>query len=240
MTDPAIRIVSLTVTEGGYFVDPATGALRSDGTPRSWRMRRTPIAPPRPLARSSRRCRLRRAAGVAALHRHVLRQPAGQRPCHAGCRRGACRALRPGAWPTGSRANVAFPNGMVDRITPATGPRERALAASFGLDDPVPVTCEPFRQWVLEDDFPAGPPGAGAGRRHLHAACPRLRGDEDPHPERRACDHRLSRRADGHRTGARGDGPSADLGLSGQGRDAKRSSPLSRPCRTPTLAPISS
>ncbi len=56
-------------------------------------------------------------------------------------------------------ANVAFPNGMVDRITPATGPREKAMAAEFGLgDDPVPVTCEPFRQWVLEDNFPAGRP----------------------------------------------------------------------------------
>ena len=54
---------------------------------------------------------------------------------------------------------VAFPNGMVDRITPATGPREREMAASFGLgDDPVPVTCEPFRQWVLEDNFPQGRP----------------------------------------------------------------------------------
>ncbi|MBL9048264.1 MAG: hypothetical protein JNK34_13310 [Tabrizicola sp.] len=55
-------------------------------------------------------------------------------------------------------AHVAFPNGMVDRITPATGPRERAMAASFGLQDPVPVTCEPFRQWVVEDHFPLGRP----------------------------------------------------------------------------------
>ena len=55
-------------------------------------------------------------------------------------------------------ANVAFPNGMVDRSTPGTGPRERAMAASFCLDDPVPVTCEPFRQWVLEDNFPSGRP----------------------------------------------------------------------------------
>jgi mannitol 2-dehydrogenase len=55
-------------------------------------------------------------------------------------------------------ANVAFPNGMVDRITPATGPRERSMAQAFGLDDPVPVTCEPFRQWVLEDNFPQGRP----------------------------------------------------------------------------------
>ena len=55
-------------------------------------------------------------------------------------------------------ASVAFPNGMVDRITPATGPRERSLAEQFSLTDPVPVTCEPFRQWVLEDNFPAGRP----------------------------------------------------------------------------------
>jgi mannitol 2-dehydrogenase len=72
------------------------------------------------------------------------------------------------------KANVAFPNGMVDRITPATGPRERAMAAAFGLgDDPVPVTCEPFRQWVLEDNFPAGrPPLEKVGvtfSNHVHA-----------------------------------------------------------------------
>src|SRR5690606_25706678 len=48
---------------------------------------------------------------------------------------------------------------MVDRIAPATGSRERAMAAAFGLgDDPVPVTCEPFRQWVIEDRFSAGRP----------------------------------------------------------------------------------
>ena len=53
-------------------------------------------------------------------------------------------------------AHATFPNGMVDRIAPATGPHERAMAARFGLaDDPVPVTCEPFRQWVLEDRFAA-------------------------------------------------------------------------------------
>ncbi|RUV29932.1 mannitol dehydrogenase family protein, partial [Mesorhizobium sp. M7A.F.Ca.MR.148.00.0.0] len=47
---------------------------------------------------------------------------------------------------------VAFPNGMVDRITPATTDRERGiLAKEFGLEDNWPVFCEPFRQWVLED-----------------------------------------------------------------------------------------
>ena len=54
--------------------------------------------------------------------------------------------------------HVAFPNSMVDRITPATGPRERSLAQSFGLQDAAPVTCEPFRQWVMEGNCPAGRP----------------------------------------------------------------------------------
>ena len=56
-------------------------------------------------------------------------------------------------------ANVAFPNSMVDCITPATTERERELVADcFGLDDAAPVACEPFRQWVIEDDFPQGRP----------------------------------------------------------------------------------
>jgi mannitol 2-dehydrogenase len=57
------------------------------------------------------------------------------------------------------KANVAFPNGMVDRITPATSQREVALLAEqFGIEDNWPVFCESFRQWVLEDNFPAGRP----------------------------------------------------------------------------------
>ncbi len=55
--------------------------------------------------------------------------------------------------------NVAFPNGMVDRITPATTDRERGiLAKEFGLEDNWPVFCEPFKQWVLEDHFTDGRP----------------------------------------------------------------------------------
>jgi mannitol 2-dehydrogenase len=57
------------------------------------------------------------------------------------------------------RERGAFPNGMVDRITPATTDRERAiLTERFGIQDKWPVFCEPFRQWVLEDNFPSGRP----------------------------------------------------------------------------------
>ena len=57
------------------------------------------------------------------------------------------------------RGNVAFPNSMVDRITPATTDRERAiLNEQWGVEDNWPVFCEEFRQWVVEDKFPSGRP----------------------------------------------------------------------------------
>lgn len=56
-------------------------------------------------------------------------------------------------------SEVAFPNAMVDRITPATSDRERrVLAEEFGVEDAWPVFCEGFKQWVIEDRFPAGRP----------------------------------------------------------------------------------
>jgi len=156
MTDPAIRIVSLTVTEGGYFVDAATG--RFDPTaPEIVADAARPDSPATAFGAVLAALRARRAAGGAPFtvmscdnlpgNGHVTREAVT----------GLARLSDP-ALADWVAANVAFPNGMVDRITPATGPRERALAASFGLADPVPVTCEPFRQWVLEDHFPAGRP----------------------------------------------------------------------------------
>jgi mannitol 2-dehydrogenase len=56
-------------------------------------------------------------------------------------------------------ANVAFPNSMVDRITPVTADSDRAtLAERFGIEDRWPVVCEPFTQWVLEEHFTQGRP----------------------------------------------------------------------------------
>jgi len=57
------------------------------------------------------------------------------------------------------RNHVAFPNSMVDRITPATTERERdLLLKTYAISDNWPVFCEPFKQWVLEDYFPLGRP----------------------------------------------------------------------------------
>ncbi|WP_018389988.1 mannitol dehydrogenase family protein [Ancylobacter sp. FA202] len=155
MARPEIRIVSLTVTEGGYFMDSA-GRLDT-GAPAIQADAASPDAPETAFGALLAALKRRRAAGVPPFtvmscdnlpgNGHVTQQVVV----------GLARLSDPdfAAW---VEAHVAFPNGMVDRITPATGERERAMAAAFGLIDPVPVTCEPFRQWVLEDHFPAGRP----------------------------------------------------------------------------------
>ena len=156
MADPAIRIVSLTVTEGGYYIDPATGAfdagaadIRADAA--------NPDQPVTAFGAMLAALKLRRAAGVQPFTVMSCDNIPGNGHVTQGAVAGLARLSDP-ALADWVLANVAFPNGMVDRITPATGPRERELAATFGLDDPVPVTCEPFRQWVVEDTFPAGRP----------------------------------------------------------------------------------
>ncbi len=171
MTEPAIRIVSLTVTEGGYFINPATGEF-DPTAPEIAADAANPAGPGTAFGAIVAALRARRAAGTAPF----TVMSCDNLPGNGHVTRAAVVGLAHladadlAAWIAQS---VAFPNGMVDRITPATGPRERALAATFGLTDPVPVTCEPFRQWVLEDTFPAGrPPLELAGvtfTPHVHA-----------------------------------------------------------------------
>ncbi|MEF3049158.1 mannitol dehydrogenase family protein [Pseudotabrizicola sp. L79] len=157
MAKPEIRIVSLTVTEGGYFVnadtgtfDPSAPEIQADG--------KNPAQPGTVFGAIVAALRVRRQAGIAPFTVMSCDNLPGNGHVTQDAVIGLARLSDPelADW---IAANVTFPNGMVDRITPATGPRERAMAASFGLgDDPVPVTCEPFRQWVLEDKFPQGRP----------------------------------------------------------------------------------
>jgi mannitol 2-dehydrogenase len=156
MTDPAIRIVSLTVTEGGYFVDAATGKF-DPTAPEIVADAADPDRPATAFGAILAALRARRAAGIAPFTVMSCDNLPGNGHVTQDAVTGLARLSDP-ALADWVAASVAFPNGMVDRITPATGPRERALAQSLGLDDPVPVTCEPFRQWVLEDNFPAGRP----------------------------------------------------------------------------------
>ena len=157
MSRPEIRIVSLTVTEGGYYVDPATG--RFDPThPDIVDDARKPDHPATAFGAILAALKARRDAKLPAFTVMSCDNLPGNGHVTRAAVAGLARLFDP-ALADWVEAEVAFPNGMVDRITPATGPREKAIAATFGLsDDPVPVTCEPFRQWVLEDHFPAGRP----------------------------------------------------------------------------------
>ncbi|WP_336921059.1 mannitol dehydrogenase family protein [Aquipuribacter sp. SD81] len=157
MADPAVRIVSLTVTEGGYHVHQVTGeldasdpALQADLVPGA--------APTTTFGLLLAALRLRRERGVPPFTVLSCDNLQGNgdiaRRMVAAYARLADPAL--GEWVA---SEVAFPNCMVDRITPVTrdGDRE-ALAATAGLADRWPVVCEPFTQWVVEERFPLGRP----------------------------------------------------------------------------------
>ncbi|MBC6438684.1 MAG: mannitol dehydrogenase family protein [Rhodobacteraceae bacterium] len=156
MADPAIRIVSLTVTEGGYFVNPATGSF----APTQPDIAHDAAYPDRP--------RTAFGAIVAALR---LRRDAGRGPFTVQ----SCDNLRGNGDITRDTVlglaqlsdrvlagwiadHCTFPNSMVDCIVPATGPAETRAARALGVEDNAPVTHENFRQWVMEDAFCTGRP----------------------------------------------------------------------------------
>ena len=156
MASPAIRIVSLTVTEKGYCHDPATGELdqRHPDIVHDLADPTAPRSAPGMLVEALAR---RKAAGIApftvlscdnlpsngATVKRIVAKLAGLRDA----------AL--GEWVAG----VAFPGTMVDRIVPSTTDADRAeIAGLIGTEDAWPIVTEPFSQWVIEDDFPQGRP----------------------------------------------------------------------------------
>ncbi|HZY69208.1 MAG TPA: mannitol dehydrogenase family protein [Devosia sp.] len=157
LADPAIRIVSLTITEGGYYIDPAT--QRFDPTHPDIAADAANFGTPRTVfGLILAGLRVRREAGMQPFTVMSCDNIPGNGHVTRNAVVGLAELVDPAlaAW---VRDTVAFPNGMVDRITPATTDRERtALAENFGIDDEWPVFCERFKQWVLEDHFPAGRP----------------------------------------------------------------------------------
>lgn len=163
MASPATRIVSLTITEGGYYFDAATGEfdaahpdivhdLENPGSP---------ICVYGFLAEALNRRRQRGLSPFTVMScdniqsngemaRTMLLAFAGRRDSQLA------------SW---IERHGAFPNSMVDRITPATADTDRAgLAEQFGIEDAWPVVTEPFVQWVMEDRFCNGrPPFEQAG-----------------------------------------------------------------------------
>ena len=157
LADPAIRIVSLTVTEGGYFINAATAAFDPEH-PQITADAADPAHAKTVFGLIIAGLKRRRDAGIIPF----TVMSCDNLPHNGAVTRNAVTglaALSDPAFAAWIKDNVAFPNGMVDRITPATGDRERTLLSDeFGIEDAWPVFCEDFRQWVLEDNFPAGRP----------------------------------------------------------------------------------
>lgn len=157
LADPAIRIVSLTITEGGYYIDPASQKF-DVGHPDIVHDAANPDRPRTVFGLILAGLERRREAGIVPF----TVMSCDNIPGNGNVTLDAISLLALARDPSLSawvRANVAFPNAMVDRITPATSARERELLAqAFDIEDNYPVFCESFRQWVLEDHFPAGRP----------------------------------------------------------------------------------
>jgi mannitol 2-dehydrogenase len=163
MAAESTRIVSLTVTEGGYNFSPVTGEF--DATAPDVVADLQPGAAPRTtfglVTEALIRRRQRGVAPFTVVSCDNI-QGNGDVARRSFTAFAGLRDPELGAW---MDREVPFPNSMVDRITPGTTDEDREdVRQRFGIDDGWPVVCEPFTQWVLEDRFSLGrPPLEDAG-----------------------------------------------------------------------------
>lgn len=138
IAEPSVRILSLTITEAGYG-EPGVGERTTcDVLADCLDARRQASSGPITILS----CDNLQANGDVC--RQAILNAAGRRD---------------GDLARWIETNCTFPNSMVDRITPATVAADRQhLRDMFGIEDRCPVVCEPYRQWVVEDDFIAGRP----------------------------------------------------------------------------------
>ncbi|WP_438334565.1 mannitol dehydrogenase family protein [Edwardsiella tarda] len=157
MAEPQVAIVSLTVTEKGYCIEPGSGRLDLNN-PLIQADLATPYQPASAPGAIVEALRLRRERGLAPFtvlscdnipeNGHVVK--------NAVLDLAQARDPQLAAW---IDANVTFPSTMVDRIVPAATAETLAeIHTALGVDDPCGIACEPFIQWVVEDNFVAGRP----------------------------------------------------------------------------------
>ncbi|GAB2662187.1 mannitol dehydrogenase family protein [Gordonia jinhuaensis] len=157
LADPRVKIVSLTITEGGYNVDPSTGEFDFDDEAVAADLE--PGALPRTVfGQVTEGLAQRRGKGANAFTVMSCDNIDGNGDLARKAFVSYARRKNPqlGDW---MDEHVTFPNSMVDRITPSTPPELRAeVARRTGVDDRWPVVAEPFTQWVLQDRFADGRP----------------------------------------------------------------------------------
>lgn len=158
IASPAVKIITLTITESAYVTDPFSG-LHASTNPKVLQEvesgLRNPITAFGYIVAGLAQRRADGAGGLAVLSCDNIQ--------HNGAIAKAsvldvARLLDPDL-ATWIEVNVAFPSSMVDRITPATGIEDIAsISEELGVRDEWPVVSEPFSQWIVEDSFPCGRP----------------------------------------------------------------------------------
>ncbi|CAM3747150.1 mannitol dehydrogenase family protein [Deinococcus frigens] len=157
LADPATRIVSLTVTEGGYSINNATGEFDPTGAEIAHDLQ--PGAVPKTVfGLITEGLRRRRERGISPFTVMSCDNIQGNGHVTRGVLSDFAR-LKDAGLGEWIACEVAFPNSMVDRITPMTTDQDRReLAVTSGIEDGWPVIGESFTQWVLEDHFTLGRP----------------------------------------------------------------------------------
>ncbi len=155
--NPAIRIISLTVTEHGYCLDRATKRL-DPNHPLIQRDLATPNTPASAIGvlveALRRRLHARQSAPTLLTCDNIQHNGAVLRDAVL-----TLATMQDQALARWIEQEVSFPNTMVDRITPVTAPADAAwLRDTIGIADSWPVFAETFTQWVIEDRFPRGRP----------------------------------------------------------------------------------
>jgi len=157
MADPATKIVSLTITEGGYNFNPSTGEFDFENQDIQQELQH-PDSPKTVYGYLTASLKKRRDKGLPAFT--IMSCDNIQHNGDVAREMLLSFAKRQDAvladW---IEKEVCFPNSMVDRITPVTSPSDiDYLTKNYSIKDEWPVTCEPFIQWVLEDSFSNGRP----------------------------------------------------------------------------------
>lgn len=157
IADKDIKIVTLTITEGGYNLDKSTGQFILDNEAVQHDIAH-PQAPKTVFGfvAEGLRKRMTNGSGPVTILSCDNLQHNGNTAKHAFTSFIEAQDKELAAWVA---ENVTFPNSMVDRITPATTPADiKRLNEKNGTEDEAPVYCEDFIQWVIEDNFIAGRP----------------------------------------------------------------------------------
>ncbi|HEY5715595.1 MAG TPA: fructuronate reductase [Psychromonas sp.] len=157
MAEEQVAIVSMTITEKGYCADPATGSLDKNNALIKADLA-NPGTPNSAIGYIVEALRMRRERNITPFT--VMSCDNVQENGHV-----ARAAILGFAQLVDSelanwiKSNVTFPCTMVDRIVPAATPETLAeITELVGVEDPCGIACEPFRQWVIEDNFVNGRP----------------------------------------------------------------------------------